>query len=197
MTSTLEDEVRKNIENAAKNIFEMATETNKEGVLPILTSECDLVCYLFKELYKPDIYMISTEVSPCETGKGWRYDMIIYEKGYKENERYQKFDRKGQPKEWCIKKYIAVLELKLNWYCNLSKKEISDKVEEDIEKLLDISSKSSLLYSIVFEYCGERNRIDLDRIMNKLKNTKIRMIYGNLRDKKLYLINSENGIQPM
>ena len=179
---------------AVKEIFKEAYCKNIENpnkVYPLLISENDLTCELYKRLSKyPDI-RITTEVGK----KRRRNDIGIFPADQSFPNPpcgcYYRKSRYGNPTEWDCDKYLALIEIKNNWFG--SKNYVKDALIGDLDALLDVKDKAYLLMEIFFDYRDYRELPNKDispllkDLLNKDEYDKIDFIYGNLKQGKLLL----------
>ncbi len=193
-------QLKNDIIKAVKEIFEEALERNKEfgendkkGKNPLVISENDLTCHLFMKLYNPPERMISTEVRIYKTNR--RHDMAIFDEpevGNKCKCFYEK-SRYGNPDEWYCKKFLAIIEIKNNWFYPPSA--VKKNLQEDLDSLKEEKKISELLFMIYFDYKGTldkkggKGKLDKQNLIGIMKKySGIHTIYGDLKYGKLYHI---------
>lgn len=155
---------------AIKKIANKTIRSNKEGVgrTPLIMSENDLCCYLFKELYGPARYQVTTEWTSKK--KIGRHDLVIFDK--KEGE--YKLNKAGGPKEIKIKKYLAIIELKVNHFC--PKKPTVKGIKTDTNILSKVKNAKDK-YVVCFDFVGNLSKQEI----RDLKVKGVHLIYENLK----------------
>ncbi len=172
--------------NDLKNIIKQAVEkiivdvynSNKDGIgkHPIILSENDLCCYLFKELYNPKKYVINTEVTEKN-----RHDMVIYDEKYSD----YKLTINKTPKLWTVKHYQAVIELKYNFMYDSCSSSLR-KIQWDLEVLSEIKEKSDLQFLIMFDMMGNHTKRELRGLFENDRFNGIIFIYVDVKNKTHY-----------
>jgi len=183
--STLKDDI---IE-AVKEIFIEAVSRNnnfeeddKKGKNPLVISENDLTCHRFMKLYNPPERMISTELRIYKTRR--YHDMAIFDEPDAGNKCkcFYKKNRRGNPEEWYCGRFLAMIEIKNNWFYSASVVKVN--LQEDLDSLRKEKEISDLLFQIYFDYKGTLDKQDLKNIMKRYPG--IHTIYGDLKNRKLY-----------
>ena len=159
---------------AVRKLVRDAVRTNVAGreKCPIIISENDLCCYLFKELYDPDRYSINTEVTVKE---GHCNDMVLLDS----DESEHKLTRNNTLKEWKCKSYLAIMEFKVKW--DISQDFIQKNIEYDLEVLSNLDDVSLLRYMIMFDYKCNLGKEELCKLREKYGC--VCLIYANVKAK--------------
>jgi len=161
-----------------EKIADKTFKTNKSGSVPFTISENDICCGLYGGLYKPSEHTLTTEYTSYNKGEfQGRYDLVIFNK----KDVDYKLSSTGRPNLLNIKKFIAVFELKSNWYH--AKKEIEKDFEKDLAKLSKVKSKSQYLYLIYFDFTGGLKKEEVE----SFKEKGITIVYSNTKDKELHI----------
>lgn len=147
---------------------------------PIILSENDLCCCLFKELYDPKRYSIKTEVT---VKRGRRNDLVIL----KHSESVYELSRNNNPK-WDCESYLAIMELKVNFSSGpkSTKKYIKDDLDVLSNTKADTRDWSELYYMIMFDLKGTLEEKDLHKLKSSKKYAGICLIYADIKRNKRY-----------
>lgn len=159
---------------AVRKLANDAVRTNVagQGKCPIIISENDLCCYLFKELYDPKNYSIKTEVMVKE---GRRNDLVIL----KESESKHELTRNNTLKKWDCNTYLAIMEFKVTW--DKSQSTAKEYIEEDLKVLSNLKDVSLLRYMIMFDYKCNIGKEELCKLRERYDC--VCLIYANVKAK--------------
>jgi hypothetical protein len=179
------NELHYKIQKAVKKIAQETVKTNiaGRGQSPIILSENDMCCYLFKELYNPKKYSINTEITEAP----YRHDMVIYDLKNSDYSLRESGKWKNCPKYWKCKHYLAIIELTYIW--SGRQKSIRKKIKDDLNVLSDRENKSDLRYLIVFDMRGQLRKSILKEIKTGYRKYKgIYLMYSNIKSNEFFVV---------
>ena len=182
------------IVSATEEIFKEAYCSNVKNpneAYPLLISENDLTCELYKRLSTHPEIRITTEVSIPRKEGGNRYDIGIFPSNPSFKDLpcgcYYKKDRNGNPMEWDCDKYLGFIEIKNNWWEFQKGSTLIEGLTKDLKKLLNGKKKAWFLMSIFFDYMGLLDLNQLKKLLEEDEYKDIDCVYADIKRGNLYI----------